>query len=68
MIEFILFAFLVNVDSPIGYRHLGWYTGSEVSECRSVAKQINDKLPHVKGRIGTEWALCRCFHCGDGWP
>lgn len=62
MIEFILFAFLVNPSG--GYIHLGWFPESRAAECIALAKRENAKLPKVKGRINDTWALCRCFHCG----
>ena len=63
MLEFILFAFLVT---PTGYYHIGWYVESERDRCRARVAQLNAAMPHTKGVISKEYALCRCFHCGPG--
>jgi len=62
---FILFAFLIDVNSPILYQHIGWYTDRDA--CHREVRRLNDQLPHKRGVIGKRYYLCRCFNCEQGW-
>ena len=68
MLEFILFAFLVNIHSDIPRQHIGWYTESRVGQCIAAVEWQNRQFPHVKGKVHHEYALCRCYRCGEEWP
>ena len=64
MLDFVLFAFLVNLDSPLR-QHIGWY--ADAAACHAVVRRLNDTLPHERGVVGRKFYVCRCFSCGKGW-